>query len=214
LETKRSAKAILIWAALAAAVCVPIALAAASPLLAWRGAVYILAGFAGMIALGLVLVQPLLIGGYLPGLSGYRGRRAHHWIGGTLAVAVVVHVAGLWFTSPPDMIDALLFTSPTPFSPFGVIAMWAIFAVALLAALRRRLGLRPRTWRLAHMSLAVIIVVGSIVHGMLVEGTMETVSKAALCVLVLAAAIKVMADRRVWRRGGASRESLAQPKAR
>ena len=81
---------------------------------------------------------------------------------------VVVHVGGLWITSPPDMIDALLFTSPTPFSPFGVIATWAIFAVALLAALRRRLGLR--TWRVAHMSLAVVIVVGSVIHGMLVEG--------------------------------------------
>ena len=187
----------LIWAALAAAIGVPLAAAAASPLHEWRTPVYILAGFAGIIALGLLLVQPLLIGGYLPGLPGYRGRRAHHWIGGALAVAVAIHVAGLWFTSPPDMIDALLFTSPTPFSPFGVIAMWAIFAVALLAALRRRLGLR--TWRIAHMSLAVVIVVGSVVHGMLVEGTMETMSKAALCALVLAATIKVMVDLRVWR---------------
>ena len=140
--------------------------------------------------MGLVLVQPLLIGGYLPGLAGYRGRRAHHWIGGALVVAVVIHVAGLWITSPPDMIDALLLTSPTPFSPFGVIAMWAIFAVALLAALHRRLGLR--TWRIAHLSLAVVIVVGSVVHVMLVEGTMETISKAALCALVLAATIKVI----------------------
>ena len=103
----RLARVALIWAALAAAICVPIALAATSELLAWRGPVYILAGFAGIIALGLVLVQPLLIGGYLPGLSGYRGRRAHYWIGGALVVAVVVHVAGLWITSPPDMIDAL-----------------------------------------------------------------------------------------------------------
>src|SRR3954470_15571535 len=197
------ARAILIWAALAAAVCVPIALAATSELLEWRGPIYILAAFAGMIALGLLLVQPLLAGGYLPGLSAYRGRRVHHWIGGALVVAVVIHVAGLWITSPPDMIDALLFTSPTPFSPFGVIAMWAIFAVALLAALRRRLGLR--TWRIAHMSLAVVIVVGSVVHGMLVEGTMETMSKAALCALVLAAAIKVMADLRVWRKRATSR---------
>jgi predicted ferric reductase len=190
----------LIWAALATAVCVPIAAAAASPLLAWRGPLYILAGFAGILALGLMLVQPLLAGGYLPGLSGYRGRRAHRWIGGALVAAVVVHVAGLWITSPPDMIDALVFTSPTPFSPFGVIAMWAIFAVALLAVLRRRLGLRR--WRLAHMSLAVVIVAGSVVHGMLVEGTMETVSKAALCALVVAAAIKVMADLRVWKVAG------------
>jgi len=197
----RLARVALIWAALAAVICVPVALAATSDLLAWRGPVYILAGFAGIIALGLVLVQPLLIGGYLPGLSGYRGRRAHYWIGGALVVAVVVHVAGLWITSPPDMIDALTFTSPTPFSPFGVLAMWAIFAVALLALLRRRLRLRPRTWRIAHMSLAVVIVVGSGIHGMLIEGTMETMSKAALCALAVAAAIKVMVDRRVWRKG-------------
>src|SRR6187551_86355 len=188
----RLAKATLIWAALAAAICVPAAFASASPLLAWRGPLYILAGFAGIIALGLALVQPLLIAGYLPGLSAYRGRRVHHWTGGALVVAVVVHVAGLWITSPPDMIDALLFESPTPFSPFGVIAMWAIFAVALLAVFRRRL--RPRTWRTAHMLLAIVIVIGSVIHGLLIEGTMETISKAALCALVLAATIKVMSE--------------------
>ena len=203
------ARVTLIWALLAAAVFVPIAAAAASPLLEWRGPVYILAGFAGIIALGLMLVQPLLIAGYLPGLSAYRGRRAHHWIGGALVVMVVVHVGGLWITSPPDMIDALLFTSPTPFSPFGVIAMWAIFAVALLAPLRRRLGLR--TCRIAHMSLAVVIVVGSVVHAMLVEGPMETVSKAALCALVLAATVKAMVDLRVWRKRTTLRgESIAR----
>ncbi|MBR1247173.1 ferric reductase-like transmembrane domain-containing protein [Bradyrhizobium sp. AUGA SZCCT0169] len=201
----RLAKVTLIWAALAAAICVPIAAAAASPLLAWRDPLYILAEFAGIIALGLVLVQPLLIGGYLPGLSAYRGRRAHHWIGGALVVAVVVHVAGLWITSPPDMIDALLFSSPTPFSPWGVVAMWAIFAVAIIAALRRRLGLRARTWRVVHMPLAIVIVVGSVVHGILIEGTMETMTKAALCALVLAATIKVMADLRVWRKRGTLR---------
>jgi predicted ferric reductase len=203
------ARVALIWVALAAAVCVPIAAAAASPLLAWRDPVYILAGFAGIIALGLMLVQPLLIAGYLPGLSAYRGRRVHHWTGGALVVAVVIHVGGLWITSPPDMIDALLFASPTPFSPWGVIAMWAIFAVALLAALRRRLGLR--TWRIAHMSLAVVIVVvGTVVHGMLVEGTMETMSKVALCALVLGAAIKVMADLRVRKRATSRGESPAR----
>jgi predicted ferric reductase len=109
------------------------------------------------------------------------------------------------------MADALLFASPTPFSPFGVIAMWAIFAVALLAAMRRRLGLRLRTWRIAHTLLAIVIVAGSVVHAMLVEGTMETVSKAALCALVLVATIKVMADLRVWRKRATSRgESLPQ----
>ena len=199
------ARVTLIWVVLAAALGVPIAAAAASPLLAWRDPLYILACFAGIIALGLMLVQPLLVAGYLPGLQAYRGRRVHRWTGGALVVAVVIHVGGLWITSPPDMIDALLFVSPTPFSPWGVIAMWAIFAVALLATLRRRLGLR--TWRLAHMLLAIVIVAGSVVHGVLIEGTMETISKVALCVLVLAATIKVMAGLRVWRRRATLRDS-------
>ncbi|WP_375306842.1 ferric reductase-like transmembrane domain-containing protein [Bradyrhizobium sp. A11] len=196
----KSARAILIWVALALAIGVPTALAATSEQLAWRDPVYILAGFAGIIALGLVLVQPLLIGGYLAPLSAYRGRRAHHWIGGTLVLAVMIHVAGLWITSPPDMIDALTYSSPTPFSPFGVTAMWAIFIVALLALLRRRLELRPRTWRFIHMPLAIVIVVGSVVHCLLIEGTMETFSKAVLCAAVLAAAAKAMMDLKVWRK--------------
>lgn len=196
----KSARAILIWVALALAIGVPTALAATSEQLAWRDPVYILAGFAGIIALGLVLVQPLLIGGYLAPLSAYRGRRAHHWIGGTLVLAVMIHVAGLWITSPPDMIDALTYSSPTPFSPFGVTALWAIFIVALLALLRRRLELRPRTWRFIHMPLAIVIVVGSVVHCLLIEGTMETFSKTVLCAAVLAAAAKAMMDLKVWRK--------------
>ena len=198
-EGVKRVRAILTWTALAAVVGIPLAAAAFSPLLQWRGPVYIVAGFAGIVALGLVLIQPLLIGGYLPGFSPSRRRRAHFWLGGALVTAVVVHVVGLWITSPPDMADALLFASPTPFSPWGVVAMWAIFIVAVLAALRRRLGLAPRAWRIAHMVLALVIVAGSVVHAFLVEGTMETMSKAALCALVVIAALKVMADLRVWR---------------
>jgi len=186
----------LIWAILAAAVLVPIATAASSPLLAWRDPVYIAAGFAGVIAMALLLVQPLLAAGTLPGLPASRGRRVHRWIGGILVLAVVIHVAALWVTSPPDVVDALLFASPTPFSAWGVIAMWAVFAVVPLAAFRRRLRLRPRTWRIGHTSLAVVIVVASVVHAILIEGTMEVVSKAAICALVLAATTKVVTD--VW----------------
>jgi predicted ferric reductase len=206
----RLARATPAWIALATAIGVPIALATTSPQLEWRGPVYILAGFSGIVALGLLLVQPLLIAGYLPGLSAFRGRRVHHWIGGTLVVAIMIHVAGLWITSPPDMIDALLYVSPTPFSPWGVTAMWAIFAVGLLAIFRRRL--RLRTWRILHMLLAIVIVVGSVVHAILIEGTMETVSKVALCVLVFAAAMKVLAG--LWariRRGSLRGEVTARP---
>lgn len=191
-------KSILIWAAVVAAVAVPIAAAAVSPLHAWRQPIYIAGGFAGVVALGLLLVQPLLIGGYLPGLAAHRGRRVHHWIGALLVSAVVVHVGALWITSPPDVIDALLFASPTPFSAWGVVAMWAVLATALLAALRRRLRLRPRTWRMGHAGLAVVIAVGTIVHALLIEGTMETISKVALCALVFGATMKLIADLLGW----------------
>lgn len=192
------ARFILIWTAVAVSIAVPIAAAAVSPQLEWRHPVYIAAGFAGIVALGLLLVQPLAIGGYLPGLSAQGRRRLHRWVGSMLVVAVVMHVGGLWITSAPDVIDALLFASPTPFSAWGVIAMWAIFAAALMAALRRRLRLRPRTWRNGHTLLAVIVVVGTMVHAILIEGTMETISKSFLCVLALVATMKVVADLRGW----------------
>lgn len=192
----RSIRGVVIWIAVAAVIGVAIAAAAASPQLAWRHPVYIAAGFAGIVALALLLVQPLLIGGHLPGLSTYGSRRAHRWIGGLLVAAVIVHVGALWITSAPDVIDALLFTSPTPFSPWGVIAMWATFAAALLAAGRRRWRLAPRTWRIGHTVLTSIVIVGTVVHVALIEGTMETVSKLVLCALVFVATAKVVAD--IW----------------
>ncbi len=191
-------RTILIWGALGAAIAVPVIAAAASPLLAWRQPVYILAGFAGIVAMALLLMQPLLAGGYLPGLSTLRSRRLHRWTGITLVSAVVIHVVGLWITSPPDVVDALLFVSPTPFSTWGVIAMWAVFGAAMLAVFRRRLRLRFLTWRLCHVTLAVITVTGSVVHALLIEGTMETVTKAVLCLLVLAATAKAVSDMRIW----------------
>jgi len=196
----RRVRTILIWAALATAVAVPLIAAATSPLLAWRDPVYIAAGFAGIIAMALMLVQPLLVGGYLPGLSAQRGRRLHRRIGVVLVMAVAIHVAGLWLTSPPDVVDALLFRSPTWFSAWGVIAMWAVFTAALMAALRRRLRLRPNTWRRGHTTLVIVIVATSVVHSILIEGTMETISKVALCALVLIATVKVVVDSRVLAR--------------
>jgi predicted ferric reductase len=201
----RSIRTVLIWTALAAALAVPIAIAAASPLLAWRDPIYIAAGFAGVIGLGLMLVQPLLISGMLPGLPALRARLVHRWIGSALILAVAVHIGGLWITSPPDVVDALLFRSPTPFSVWGVIAMWAIIAVAFLVAFRRRL--RPRSWRLAHRVLAAVIVIGTVVHAVLIEGAMGTTSKLALCALVLAATLNALADLRPWAKRPATRSA-------
>ncbi|MEM1039375.1 MAG: ferric reductase-like transmembrane domain-containing protein [Pseudomonadota bacterium] len=185
-------RAALIWSALAIAIGVPSVAAGLSPQLAWRDGVYILAGFSGVIALSLLLLQPLLIGNFLPGLQGRLGRVGHKWVGGGLVVAVIVHVGALWITSPPDVIDALLFVSPTQFSIWGVIAMWTVFAAALLATVRKRLGLRLMTWRVVHTALAIVTVGGTVAHAMLIEGTMETLSKAALCALVILATLMVV----------------------
>ena len=194
----RTARTALAWSALAIVLAVPLLAAAFSPLLAWRQPVYIAAGFAGIAAMGLLLVQPLLIGGYMPGLSGPRARRLHRAVGVALIAVVAVHVAGLWITSPPDVVDVLLFRSPTPFSVWGAVAMWAVFAAGLVAALRNRLKLRPRVWRLLHMSLAAATVLCSALHAVLIEGTMETLSKVALCSLTILAAAKLAYDLRVW----------------
>lgn len=188
---------ILIWIGLGLLLLVPLLVAAFSPLLAYREAIYILAGFAGVAAMGFLLLQPLLAGGYLPGLPIHSGRRVHRIIGACLLICVVLHVGALWITSPPDVIDALLLVSPTPFSIWGVIAMWGIFATACLALIRRRL--RLRMWRLLHSGLAVLIVLGSVIHAMLIEGTMGTISKTVLCVAVLAATLKVLINLGVWR---------------
>ena len=185
-------RATLIWGAIALVILVALGAAAQSPLLAWRSPIYIAAGFAGVVGLALLLLQPLLAADVLPGAEGRRGRRLHAWIGASLLLAVLIHVAGLWIESPPDVVDALLFRSPTPFSAYGVIAMWAVFAAGLLAALRRRLRLRPKLWRKMHVTLAVVIVSGTVVHAVQIEGTMEVYSKLALCGAVIAASLTLL----------------------
>lgn len=182
----------LFWSALFAAIAIPIIFAAMSPLLAWRSPVYIAACFAGVIGLCLLLLQPLLIGGDLPGLPKHIARRAHPFVGAMLVVAVIIHIIGLWITSPPDVIDALTFTSPTPFSNWGVIAMWSLLATTALMIFRRRLQLQARHWRMTHSFLALVIVIGTVVHALLIEGVMETVSKVTLCILVVIATTKLI----------------------
>ena len=195
------AGALAVWLTLALALAVPVGIAATSPLLEWRQPIYIGAGFAGVAALGVLLVQPMLAGNRLPGLSAANSRAAHRWTGGVLLALVVAHVVGLYITSPPDVVDALLLVSPTPFSIWGVVAMWAVFMAAGLAVARRRLAMRPRVWRAVHSLLAVIIVVGTVVHAVLIDGTMGMVSKVLLCAAVVGVTTKVLIDKRVWQMG-------------
>jgi predicted ferric reductase len=179
-----------IWIGLLIAVTVPITAAAFSPLLAWRSPIYIAAGFAGIAAIAALFLQPIFAERALPGIHPMTHRRLHRTVGLGLVVAIIVHVGGLWITSPPDVVDALLFRSPTPFSVWGVIAMWGLFATALLASFKRRI--RLQTWRNIHKTLAVIIILGTALHAFLIEGTMEPVSKTALCVLLLIATGRII----------------------
>jgi hypothetical protein len=197
---KRVLASRLIWVALAVAMTVPVIVAATSPLLAWRGPVYIVAGFAGIIGLAALLAQPLLATGKAGRLGPARSRKLHRWLGLGLVGAVVVHVAGLWITSPPDVIDALLFRSPTSFSVWGVLAMWGIFIAALLAAGRRMLPLGPLVWRRVHTAVAVAVVGCSVAHALLIDGTMGTWSKSGLCVLVVIATGVALGNLRLWKR--------------
>lgn len=172
-----------IWAAVVTASVLPVGLAAFSPLLAYRDAPYIAAGMAGAIILSALLIQPLLGLCALPQLTAARARKMHRLLGPVIALAVFVHVGGLYLTSPPDTIDALLLVSPTPFSIWGVAAMVGVFLAVVLAGLRKRLGLR--LWRGIHYAVTTVIVLGSVIHALLISGTMEFWSKLALCTAII-----------------------------
>ena len=190
----------LMWFLLAAGLLIPVGLAAASPLQASREPLWIFGGMAGVVALALLLVQPMLAAGLLQGLSIPAARRWHRWIGATIVAAVVLHVGGLYLYSPSDVTDALLLVAPTPFAVYGVIGLWSVVLTALLVAVRSRSGLRYATWRIVHNALALVVVVASIVHAILIEGAMDLVSKAILCVLVFAATMIALLRIHVRRR--------------
>jgi predicted ferric reductase len=144
-------------------------------------------GLAGVVGLALLLLQPLLAAGYLPGIRAIEARRWHRWTGMALVCALFLHIAGLYLTSPPDMIDALLLAAPTVYSIFGVIGLWALVLVVILVAARSRMRLQVATWRILHNTLAVIVVVASVVHAIMIEGAMGNSTKLMLCIGVLAA---------------------------
>ena len=126
---------------------VPVVVAASSPYLASRNLPYIVGGFAGIVCLSLFFLQPLLAAGYLPGRglpdgAGTAGSAPQSsWRGRS-------HVGGLYLASPPDTIDALLLVSPTPFSVYGVTAMWGVVATAVLVRSAAGWGcaIRPGGW--------------------------------------------------------------------
>jgi len=118
-------------------------------------------------------------------------------------------------TAPPIAAPRSPVAVPPPVSPPAVTANALAAGVArgpsaatlglgesdartALAAFRARLRIPPKVWRIGHTALAVVIVLGTVVHALLIEGTMEPLSKAAFCILVVLATAKVVFDLRVW----------------
>ena len=210
---RRRVSAALARGSAAVIMIVPVSIAAFSPYLASRDMPYIVGGFAGIIALSLLFLQPLLPAGYFAGSEGLAGRRWHRWLGVAIVGAVVLHVGGLYLASPEDTTDALLLVSPTPFSVYGVTAMWGVVATAILVLFRRRLRLRHSVWRLVHNGLAAIVVVATVIHALQIEGAMEPVSKWMLCLAVVGATgvalldLRVVRPFRAWRERGVRRDA-------
>jgi len=185
--------------ALTVLACWTVVAAARSELLAWRQPIYIAASFAGILGLLAIIVQPLLVGQKIPGLAAQQAKTAHLAVGVFLVVAVICHVGGLWLTSPPDVLDALLLRAPTSFSLWGVIAMWLVFTTALLAGLRQNRRVSPRFWRVFHSVAALLIVVGTIAHVMLIDGLLAWPLKLILGMSAGGLTLWIMAGRKPWR---------------
>lgn len=204
-KASRPGRVALIWAGTGAIAAVPVLLIGVSPYLAYRSAIYVTAGIAGAVALSLLMIQPLLAAGYLPGLTAPKARIWHTRMGGVLVLAVALHILGLYLTSAPDTLDALMLVAPTAFSVWGVLALWALIFTVAVVAVRRRLRLPAQLWYWIHNLLALLVVLGSVIHAVLIQGTMEPVSKWLLCLAVLSATAVAVVHLRLFGRNAARR---------
>ena len=172
-------------------------IAVSSPLLKSRDFVHIVGGLAGVLALVLLLIQPVLATAVLKGISPVQQRRWHLRTGILLVISLLVHIGALYLTSPDDMTDALLLRSATPFSVYGVIGLWGILLTATLVTVKSRLKISSKVWKGLHVSLAVIVAIASIVHALWIQGAMGVVSK-----WVLSAAIVVATGYAIYKLNG------------
>ena len=175
------------WIVVATMAAVPVIAAGLSPLLGGRELLWITGGMAGVVALSLLFVQPLLKAAAPPLLAARDGVYWHRRCGITIVAAVALHIGALYAYSPDDVTDVLLLVAPTPFSLYGVISMWCLVLTAVLAATRRVLQLDYRLWRILHSVLAVAVVGAGAIHAILIEGAMEEYSKLAICIAAMAA---------------------------
>lgn len=89
----------------------------------------------------------------------------------------MAHVATVFALAHPVMLFAIdskywpllnVFTSPLR-AKFAVAAVVALLALMLMSIFRRRLGLKYTTWKLWHWLLAIVVLVTSLAHAVLVN---------------------------------------------
>ena len=178
-------------AALASLLLLPISAALASPLQQGRDISWVLGGLAGILALGLLVVQMLLPTNWLRGLFAIGDMRLHRVLGIAVAGVVIAHVLGLYVYSPDDVRDALVLAAPT-YSRLGVLSAWCVLLSVVLALARRRLGLTYSDWQILHAVLAVVVVATAVGHTVLIRGALDGPAELLLCgaaVLAVTAAI-------------------------
>ncbi len=178
----------LIWIPVGVVIGLPVLLAAFSPYLAFRSTTYIVAGFSGILCLSLFVLQPLLPLNTL-NIHPVRARWLHRVIGLSVVALTLIHVGGLYLTSPPDVIDALLLRAPTLFSVFGVFALWGVILTLAITIFR----IRTQTWRIIHQTISSLVIIATAIHALQIEGAMEPVTKWVVCVAaVFATALAVI----------------------
>ncbi len=125
---------------------------------------------ASTLAVSALVLQPLLATGRI---------RRHQLVGGVAFVLVLVHVAALFAESGADARFALSPDGPTR-ARMALFATIALILAVALGVLRRRLPLAPRTWRILHAYLAVVVITLGLGHALLTDGALDGAGTAIL----------------------------------
>ena len=178
------ARRVALWAALAAVVAVPLALALTDFHLEGAPAALVLSTAAGALAVSALVLQPLLAG---------RGRIGpHRMLGAVALVLVLAHVAGLFVVAPDDALFAMSPDGPTR-ARMALIATIALVAVVALGVGHGRLPIGAASWRILHAFLAVLVIALGIGHAVLTDGALDGIGTPLLLGLGLLALAAVAA---------------------
>lgn len=123
----------------------------------------------------------------------------HRSLGAATVALVLLHLAAV-VAADPTAVTLFDPRAATPAARAAVGATVALAAVQALAVLRRRIGGRYETWRWAHLGLAAVALLLSLLHVWWLGGRLvtEPAMRTALLVLVTAVAA-VLAHRWGWR---------------